>query len=247
MEKSEQINELATALAKAQAEITGARRGCENPFYKSKYADLAEVWDVIREPLSKYGLSVHQAAEFADGRVNVTTTLMHASGQYVSSTLSLRATRDGRSEADDPQAVGSAITYARRYGLAAAVGVAQEDDDAESATDHTAPAAQSRKESPRAAAAPARAERASVPSVRQQCTALADELGIPREARKALVDDCHGDFGLVKAKLESMKKDKDAGKLPTLEVTVDDIESVKKAAKEMLATKEGDNERRFFV
>jgi hypothetical protein len=128
MLKSEQINELATALSKAQSEIKGAAKTSQNPFFKSSYADLQEVWDACREPLTQNGLSVIQTTIVQEGMVQLETTLLHSSGQWITSFYPLRPTKD------DPQGMGSAFSYARRYCLAAIVGVYQKDDDAESAT-----------------------------------------------------------------------------------------------------------------
>lgn len=125
--QSEAINELAAALAKAQGEITGALKDSSNPFFKSKYADLASCWDACRKQLSANGLSVIQTTDVLDGTVVVRTVLAHASGQWISGILPVKAKDDG------PQAQGSGITYARRYALAAIVGLAQIDDDAEAA------------------------------------------------------------------------------------------------------------------
>lgn len=129
MLKSEQINELAAALAKAQGQIEGAKKSSSNPFFKSKYADLAECWNTCREALTANEISVIQMPEEINenGRLNITTILAHSSGQYISSTLTMTVTKL------DPQAIGSAITYGRRYALAAMVGLAQEDDDGEKA------------------------------------------------------------------------------------------------------------------
>lgn len=129
MLKSEQINELVAALAKAQGQIEGAKKSSSNPFFKSKYADLAECWNTCREALTANEISVIQMPEEINenGRLNITTMLAHSSGQYISSTLTMTVTKL------DPQAIGSAITYGRRYALAAMVGLAQEDDDGEKA------------------------------------------------------------------------------------------------------------------
>jgi hypothetical protein len=125
--QSEQINELAAALSKAQAGITGALKDSANPFFKSKYADLASCWDACRKQLTDNGLSVIQTTEVQDGHVVVVTTLAHSSGQWMRGVLPVKAKDDGA------QAQGSGITYARRYALAAIVGLAQIDDDAEAA------------------------------------------------------------------------------------------------------------------
>jgi hypothetical protein len=225
MQHSEQINELAAALAKAQAEITGARRSSENPFFRSKYADLAEVWDVIRGPLSKNEIAVYQAPEMEDGRVKVTTMLIHASGQWARSELSLRMVKERRGQGgerefvplDDPQSAGSAITYARRYALAAAVGVAQEDDDGNAASvqpSRVSPRWPEGEHSPKVAPVPdgvaytrqsehqpkaAKADK----SLLAELKALADKLGIPPQARKALLEDCKGDLAKAKEQLEA--------------------------------------------
>jgi len=124
---SESINELATALAKAQGQMTGAMKDAANPFFKSKYADLSSVWDACRKPLSDNGLAILQSPQ-ADGvKVSVETLLTHTSGQWIKDTLSVSA------KDDSPQAVGSAITYLRRYALQSFAGVAPEDDDGEAA------------------------------------------------------------------------------------------------------------------
>lgn len=129
MQTSENINELAAALAKAQALVKGAMKDATNPHFKSSYADLSSVWDACREAITANGLSVVQAPEPGlDGAVCVTTRLMHSSGQWMEASLCCRPMKN------DAQGVGSVITYLRRYSLAAMVGVAPEDDDGESAT-----------------------------------------------------------------------------------------------------------------
>lgn len=123
MKRSEQINEIATALAKAQGLLSGAIKDSVNPHFKSRYADLASVWEACRAPLSTNGLSVSQGVSAGDGRVTITTLLAHSSGQWYESTLDL-IPRD-----QTPQSVGSAITYGKRYALSGIVGVAPDDDD----------------------------------------------------------------------------------------------------------------------
>ncbi len=128
MKTSEQINDLAAALAQAQGQIKGAIKDSSNPFFKSSYADLASVWEAIRAPFSSNGLSVIQATEPTDGEeVVVTTRVMHASGQWYEFTTTIPVSKA------DAQGYGSALTYCRRYGLAAAAGVAQIDDDGNAA------------------------------------------------------------------------------------------------------------------
>ena len=118
--QSEQINELALSLSKAQGIIENAKKDTENPFFKSKYADLAGIWDAIRKPLSDNGLSIVQGCNESN---HLVTTLIHSSGQFISS---LTPVFNGKGDA---QGFGSGMTYARRYALSAIVGVAQEDDD----------------------------------------------------------------------------------------------------------------------
>lgn len=123
MNRSENVNELAAALAKAQGVMESAAKDTVNPFFKSHYADLAAVWAVARGPLSANGLSIQQHPG-ADGPVvSVETVLGHSSGQWVGSSLTMHA------KDSSPQAIGSCITYARRYALASILGIASEEDD----------------------------------------------------------------------------------------------------------------------
>lgn len=123
MVTSETINKLSAALAKAQGEITGALKDSANPFFKSKYADLASCWDACRDALSKNGIAVIQVPENSETGIVLHTTLAHSSGQWIRGSLEVHPA-DSK-----PQSVGSALTYARRYALTAFVGVAQVDDD----------------------------------------------------------------------------------------------------------------------
>jgi ERF superfamily len=127
--KSESIKEIATALSKAQGQMTGAVKDSENPFFKSKYADLASVVEAIREAFSKNGLSYIQTVEPSEkDEVRVKTILMHASGEWLDcGILAVPVTKQ------DAQGFGSALTYARRYSLSAACGVAALDDDGNAA------------------------------------------------------------------------------------------------------------------
>lgn len=136
MQMSENINELAAALAKAQGEMKNAGKTSDNPFFKSRYADLAEILNAVREPLSKYGLSISQLYDgmgMPDKTITVTTLLMHSSGQYIGNSANYPVAKA------DIQGVGSAITYARRYSLAAILGLSQEDDDGNAACRTEAP------------------------------------------------------------------------------------------------------------
>lgn len=132
--QSESIAALAAALSKAQADITGALKDSSNPFFKSKYADLASCWDACRKQLAANGLCVIQTTTHTDAGVMLVTTLAHSSGEWIRGTLPVLTKDNG------PQAQGSGITYARRYALAAIVGLAQIDDDAEAAQARGKPA-----------------------------------------------------------------------------------------------------------
>jgi hypothetical protein len=156
MNQSEQINELAAALALAQGEMAPAAKDSTNPFFNSKYADLASVWDACRVPLTKHGLSVIQApAVVIHGEpevytytkkgeervgikvateIRITTRLLHSSGQWIEDTCA------AISPFGDPQAILKGITYLRRGSLASFVGVAPSDDDGESVTQARGPA-----------------------------------------------------------------------------------------------------------
>jgi hypothetical protein len=131
---SQTLGELAKALAKAQSELAGAKKDATNPHFRSKYADLASVWDACRKPLADNGLTVMQYTAVREQQPFLVTLLVHASGESVEGETPLLY---GKA---DMQALGSAITYARRYGLAAMVGVAPEDDDGNAAVE-TAPVA----------------------------------------------------------------------------------------------------------
>jgi hypothetical protein len=131
MNKSESIKELAEALAKAQAEIGNAGKNAANPHFRSRYADLAEVLNTVRPVFAQHGLSVMQFPGFESGMVSVETVIAHSSGEWISSTLHAPVSKH------DAQGVGSALTYARRYSLAACAGIAQEDDDGEAAVGRT--------------------------------------------------------------------------------------------------------------
>lgn len=126
MKHSESLKEIAGAIGRAQMNIKGAIKDAANPFFKSKYADLESCWEAVRSPLHKEGLSIVQTMGFIPGAgPTVITTLLHASGEYISGEQPVCA------KSDDPQGLGSAITYARRYGLSAITGLIQVDDDAE--------------------------------------------------------------------------------------------------------------------
>lgn len=132
MNCSETITKLAVALAKAQGEIENAGKKSVNPHFKSKYADLAEIVNTARPVLTRHGISLIQIPSY-DGQVaSVETILLHESGEWLSGISSSPLQKA------DPQGIGSATTYLRRYAAAAMCFLAQEDDDANSASKSTA-------------------------------------------------------------------------------------------------------------
>ena len=127
MKSSESINELANALCNAQSQMGGAVKDSANPFFKSSYADLTSVIKAIKQPFADNGLSYTQFPVSNENGVGVSTRLMHVSGQWLEMEYTLPTVKK------DPQASGSAITYARRYALQSIAGIPTADDDAESA------------------------------------------------------------------------------------------------------------------
>jgi hypothetical protein len=129
--KSENIDELAKALIKVQAALKPVPRGSENPFFKSRYAELSACIVHAAPLLTKHGLAIVQTGEPNEGKgATLQTLLIHESGQWISGIMTVTPSKD------DPQGYGSALTYLRRYGFMAIIGLAQEgdDDDAEEAT-----------------------------------------------------------------------------------------------------------------
>tara|TARA_Y100000004_G_C8956028_1_gene430875 strand:- start:3858 stop:4334 length:477 start_codon:yes stop_codon:yes gene_type:complete len=128
---SEKIDKIATALAKVQSEMGTVSKSSVNPFFKSKYADINDVLITALPVLSKNGISVFQGNRYCtiSNGFYVTTMLMHGSGQWLKTEVRLPLDKKR-----DAQAVGSACTYGRRYGLAAAVGIAMFDDDGNAAS-----------------------------------------------------------------------------------------------------------------
>lgn len=129
MKISDSIAQLAEALSKAQGQIDDATKTGINPHFRSKYADLAAVRSVIREPLAVNDISVIQAPRTLDGEVEVETMLLHKSGEYISETLRLPVSKW------DAHGIGSGISYARRYGLMSILALAADDDDGNGAVE----------------------------------------------------------------------------------------------------------------
>lgn len=129
MNHSPTIAKLAEALAKAQPHYGKARKDADNPFFRSKYVDLAGCYEACRAALCAQGLAVVQTTELSDaGAIRLVTTLIHSSGEWLGGVYPVKPVKE------DPQGLGSAMTYARRYALMALVGLAAEDDDGEAAS-----------------------------------------------------------------------------------------------------------------
>jgi hypothetical protein len=127
METSESITEIAHALVIAQGLIQNPAKANDNPFFKSKYADLATVLDVVRPAFFEAGIAAIQTPSTSeDGSIVVTTMLIHSSGQWIKDEISMGIAADAKNPA---QAAGSLITYLRRYSLSAFANIAQQDDD----------------------------------------------------------------------------------------------------------------------
>lgn len=120
IEKSESISSLASALVQFQLSVEKIKKSAKNPFFKSTYATLAQILDAIKQPLADNKLAFSQ---FPSGENQLTTILMHESGEYMMSTVDMKPAKE------DPQALGSAITYMRRYALGAVLGLNIDNDD----------------------------------------------------------------------------------------------------------------------
>ena len=129
---SDSLTALAPALAKVQAEVGHATKGNVNPAFKSKYADITEVLDTIKEVMAGHGFSYSQWPGFHEGAnsgiVTLETLLLHESGEWI------RCEAAAPLERETAQGVGSALTYLRRYSLTSIIGLGQEDDDGQAAS-----------------------------------------------------------------------------------------------------------------
>jgi hypothetical protein len=138
--QSENIAELAIALAKAQSENGTVHKDAKNPFFKSNYASLAQVWETVRPALTANGLSVVQLPSHDESGYYVESMLIHSSGQWIKSRLYMKPVKE------DPQGIGSLISYARRYALQSLVMVCSDDldDDGEMAMGRSSSVPQAR-------------------------------------------------------------------------------------------------------
>jgi hypothetical protein len=146
MKTSESIKNLSQALLKAQMQMGAAKKDSKNPFFKSNYADLPTVMEVVKGPLNEAGIIVLQPASFRDGKNFITTTLIHGeTGEYMESETEVVSAKQ-----NDPQAFGAAQTYARRFGLQAMLFIPAEDDDGNYASGRTVEKAKAATASPTA-------------------------------------------------------------------------------------------------
>ena len=129
MKMSEEIGQLAGALAKAQGAIQDATKNAQNPFFKSKYADLSSVRNTIKDPLSENELALTQFPTVGQNGVSVETMLLHSSGQFMVASTWVPIAKA------DAHGIGSALTYARRYGIMSLLCLATEDDDGNAAVE----------------------------------------------------------------------------------------------------------------
>lgn len=162
MNTSQQIEKVSAALAGAFADLHNVAADAVNPHFRSRYTSLPALLDAVRPVLAKHGLAVVQMPISEEGRVGVETLLLHASGQYLSSRVTVTPQKA------DPQGAGSAITYCRRYALAACLGIGQDDDDGNAAS--RAPAA-------KAAPPPARKAEPAPASERPQNGTISEAQG----------------------------------------------------------------------
>ena len=124
MKMSENIDQLMTAMSEAQSEMEHASFDSKNPHFKSNYASLASIIDATKPQLTKFGLSLTQwSCSLEDGKVGLTSLLAHKSGQFIMSSMPVNPVKQ------DPQAFGSAFTYAKRQARTAICGISAEEDD----------------------------------------------------------------------------------------------------------------------
>lgn len=125
MKKSETLTEFSKAFAQTQQEMKQPLKDANNPFFKSKYVPLENVVEAITESASKNGLSFTQfPSSDEDGNVTVGTLVMHSSGEWIEyDPIKMKPVKN------DPQSIGSAITYAKRYALSAIFGITSDQDD----------------------------------------------------------------------------------------------------------------------
>lgn len=195
MEHSETINQIAAAVIAAQGELGTAKKTADNPFFKSKYADLAAVVETARPVLTRHGLGVVQSAD-CDGELAVVETLLvHTSGEWFKSRTVLKPTKA------DPQGMGSAVTYARRYAFMAIIGMAAEDDDGNAASQHV----NGQGQAPAVSRPRNRTNEVQMEAKRKAYFAQAAKLGVDGETAKETVKGMFGLEHFADATLEQLR------------------------------------------
>jgi len=244
--KSESIKELSAALAKAQLNMGKAHKSQTNPFFKTKYADLASCWDACREPLSKNGLSVAQFTVVHQGTLTTTkettdkngnvyvtresfenpmalkTILMHESGEWIEGYYPIKATKE------DPQGLGSALTYARRYALSALVGICQEDDDGNAASRPSQQKIQPKQQAKQAPKAQPKQETKRQATPIERCKNGLQMLNVNKEDQEIILKGFNGKLDELTENLKTVYNEKDDALKPEL------IATIKKKAQEAL-------------
>lgn len=190
------VGKIALAMSKAQGQMEGAKKDSKNPFFKSNYADLASVWIAIRKALSENEIAVFQPTRMEGDKVCIITKLIHSSGEWIEGEIALKPVKP------DPQGQGSAITYMRRYALAAMCGVAQEDDDGNSAS--------GKNETKKAPQKPTKPKPKKDPKAR--CMDGMEKLGFTKHEKELTVSTYSDDFEAllpVLLNIRDGKQDKD--------------------------------------
>lgn len=207
LDESPSIAKLAEALSKAQGAMESAAKGSVNPHFNSRYADLASIWDACRGPLSANGLAVVQRIRTSVDGIHLTTMLIHSSGEW------LRDTSVWPVLQKTPPGYGSAITYAKRYTLAALVGVAADvDDDGNAASVRPTEQSRQRTKSGQTAAA-----------VFPAAQAPADGVGRTMKARRASVWSRAKGMGQDEAAFRVWSASVLGKNVPTTEWTEEDV------------------------
>jgi len=193
MEHSETINQIAAAVIAAQGEMGSAKKTADNPFFKSKYADLAGVVETARPVLTRHGLGVVQSAD-CDGELAVVETLLvHTSGEWFKSRTVLKPTKA------DPQGMGSAVTYARRYAYMAIIGMAAEDDGGNAASQPV------NRQAPAVSRPHNRTNEVQMEAKRKAYFAQAAKMGVDGDAAKETVKSMFGLEHFAEATLEQLR------------------------------------------
>jgi len=193
MEHSDTINQIAAAVIAAQGELGAAKKTADNPFYKTKYADLAGVVETARPVLTRHGLGVVQSAD-CDGELAVVETLLvHTSGEWLKSRTVLKPTKA------DPQGMGSAVTYARRYAYMAIIGMAAEDDDGNAASQPV------NRQAPAVSRPHNRTNEVQMEAKRKAYFAQAAKIGVDGETAKETVKSMFGLEHFADANLEQLR------------------------------------------